>query len=573
MRPALSRRRTDGPTRSRSHTNMESIARRARKKNASSTKIHAQLEKHDASESHWESSSDDEAEAGALHLEMKPTEPAKDNARVTRGKRPAPLVLGATSNRTWTQGSDGSLSPRTVPGPPPGSMRPSLLTPRKTAADLRLASDPLPGSPRSLRSSSSVRSVHSLLAGHASAQTTTTPVGPVLTTTPVVGGHHGTHGYSTGPDALTEPESQHRPTLRSSSTSVSLRAQPGRVDAAAAWSTASALPRTLSVQSLHPLDGGGLPSSSSRDQLAHLLAGHARRTSASLTTLLGASRTNERAVKPVVSKFAHAQQQFDVHATQAWVLPSSDEMPGRVVSVDVPPDSVYSASFAERVVSRMRHAPPLDEQENEALPPYRYLLDFGLSGPPIDRTALGPAALTPRRGAGLPRENANAEVREAARDKMLVPDSTTTLGPNMIPFHFIHALTSTMESALALDPAEVPAMASLLPGAQDRFDESGADAWSDIATSSEASTSEGPVHWIDPGSMRAIGCTAQAVAMQRLHTVTRRFADPFRGALTRVVRLSGTAPPTMEPRLPRNARIVSTGLRRLPTVGEWRADT
>ncbi|WFD23605.1 hypothetical protein MEQU1_002299 [Malassezia equina] len=582
VRSALSRRRTDGPTRSRSHTNMESIARRARKKNASSTRIHAQLEEHkrthDASESHWESSSEDEAQAGALHLEMKPTEPAKDSSRVTRGERPAPLVPGATSNRTLTQVGDemghGSLSPRTVPGPPTGSMPPSLLTPRKTAADLRLASDPLPGSPRSLRSSSSVCSVHSLLAGHASAHATTTPVGPVLTTTPVVGGHHGTHGYSTGPDALTEPESQHRPTSRSSSTSVSLRAQPGRVDAAAAWSTAPALPRTLSVQSLHPLDGGGLPSSSSRDQLAHLLAGHARRTSASLTTLLGAPRTNERAVKPVVSKFAHAQQQFDVHATQAWVLPSSDETPGRVVSVDVPPDSVYSASFAERVVSHMRHAPPLDEQENEALPPYRYLLDFGLSGPPIDRTALGPAALTPRRGAGLPRENANAEGREVARDKMLVPDSTTTLGPNMIPFHFIHALTSTMESALALDPAEVPAMASLLPGAQDRFDESGADALSDGTTSSQASTSEGPVHWIDPGSMRAIGCTAQAVAMQRLHTVTRRFADPFRGALTRVVRLSGTAPPTVEPRLPRNARIASsTGLRRLPTVGEWRADT
>ena len=223
----------------------------------------------------------------------------------------------------------------------------------------------------------------------------------------------------------------------------------------------------------------------------------------------------------------------------------------------------------------MTHRPPLDEPrpapDSGAPLPYRYLLDFGLSGPPIDRTALGPAALTPRLGAGLPPAGAAAEGREAAQDKMLVPDSTTTLGPNMIPFHFIHALTSTMESALALDPAEVPAMASLLPGAAERLDER-FDALSDGAASTQASTSDGPMHWIDHESMHAIACTAQAVSMQRLHTVTRRFADPFRCALDRVVRLSGTAP-SAEPRLPPNARIPSsTGLRRLPSVGERRTE-
>lgn len=348
-----------------------------------------------------------------------------------------------------------------------------------------------------------------------------------------------------------------------------------------------------------------MTSSASRDQLAHLLVGHARRstgheaavmrggvhalpagrrTSTSFATLLGSTRANERPSKPIVSKFAHAQQQFDAQATQTWVLPSSDEMPGRVVSVDVPPSSVYNAAFAERVVSRMGRPPPLDEparvppstSPSPSPLPYRYLLDFGLSGPPIDRAALGPAALTPRRGVDLPssKDAGTARTSDAApRDKMLVPDSTTTLGPNMIPFHFIHALTSTVEHALAMDPAEVPAMASLLPGAAERLDEG--DGLSDGAASGSLTPSEGPLHWIDHASMRAIGCTAQAVALQRLHTVTRRFADPFRWALARVVRQAGSAPAaTVEPsRLPRNARIGSfTGLRRLPSGGERRVE-
>lgn len=555
------------------------MARRARRKNASSTKIHAHFDEGGRAskpvpsnnESHWESSSDDEAHDDALQLDMHATGSGKEKARRQPIGKPESLTLNHDLAQVVADQRDEALSPRTVP-----TALPDAATPRKLTADLRLTSDPLIGSPRSLRSSSSVRSVHSLLAGHTGggvgAGVATTPVGPVLTTTPVVGGHHGTHGYSTGPDTSGDQHVWYRPPLRSTSSSTSV--QPGRIDAT--LSSAPELPRTWSMQSLQPIEAGGLPSSPSRDQLAHLLAGHARRTSVSLTSLLGGTRASERAAKPVVSKFAHAQQQFDMHATQAWVLPSSDEMPGRVVSVDVSPSSVYSASFAERVMAQMAQTPPLDEPQaapdNGASPSYRYLLDFGLSGPPIDRAALGPAALTPRHGAGIPHADAVAGGRQAARDKMLVPDSTTTLGPNMIPFHFIHALTSTLESALALDPAEVPAMASLLPGASERLDERGADSQSDGIASSQASTNEGPMHWIDHGSMRAIGCTAQAVSMQRLHTVTRRSADPFRSALARVVRLSGTAP-SAEPRLPRNARVASSmSLRRLPSNTERRVE-
>ncbi|WFD27518.1 hypothetical protein MNAN1_002515 [Malassezia nana] len=604
-RPPMGRRRSgEVPVRTRSSTNMESITHRIRKKSLTSMKNmgapadggERSAGKPTNSESHWESSSDDDTAEG-LQLEMHAKEPAHD-AQTSRKHPPTSLPLNdatkPSSTHTAAPYVDDAPSPRTVV-PPQGTAPQShshMVTPRKCTP--KLESGPMvSGSPRSLRSSSSVRSIHSLLAGHAGgpsahAAVTTTPVGPVLNTTPVVGGHHGTHGFSLGPDTSGEYEVQERPLLRPTSSTTGLqRPQPSAVSTA--WSSAPALQRTWSLQSFQPTHTGethGMTSSASRDQLAHLLVGHARRgtvhdaalmrggvhalpagrrTSASFATLLGSTRATERAAKPIVSKFAHAQQQFDAQATQTWVLPSSDEMPGRVVSVDVPPNSVYSAAFAERVVSRMGRPPPLDDparvpsspspSPSPSPLPYRYLLDFGLSGPPIDRAALGPAALTPRRGVDLPSSDDAATTRASAaapRNKMLVPDSTTTLGPNMIPFHFIHALTSTVEQALAMDPAEVPAMASLLPGAAERLDEG--EGLSDGAASGSLTPSEGPLHWIDHASMRAIGCTAQAVALQRLHTVTRRFADPFRWALARVARQAGTAPqaPVEPSRLPRN---------------------
>ncbi|WFC93828.1 hypothetical protein MBRA1_000451 [Malassezia brasiliensis] len=277
-------------------------------------------------------------------------------------------------------------------------------------------------------------------------------------------------------------------------------------------------------------------------------------------------RTVERQAKPIVSKFARYQQQFDPSASAQSVLARTshaDNVPGRVISVDVPPTSVFSEGFVDRIKAQLTNEDvrPRRNTDDSVQGPqqYRYLLDYGLSGPSIDKDSLSHIELTPRVDSGLPldspimhetpmRVHGNTRAAStprldqsvAERAKLVVPDSATTLGPNMIPFHFIHALTSTFENALALDRAEVPAMASLLPGVADRDDPvfvaSPPDA--DMMPDS-AGEAEEHVHFIDNQSMRAIAFTAQAVSIQRIHTVTRRFSDPFREALVRVANNSG----------------------------------
>lgn len=96
-------------------------------------------------------------------------------------------------------------------------------------------------------------------------------------------------------------------------------------------------------------------------------------------------------------------------------------------------------------------------------------------------------------------------------------------------------------------------MASLLPGVSERLDDE-----CDPTLTSSPSSREG-AHYIDNISMRAIAYTAQAVSVQRSHTVTRRFADPLKSSLGRVVRLSGYASQlsSMEPETHWHARHAS----------------
>lgn len=304
---------------------------------------------------------------------------------------------------------------------------------------------------------------------------------------------------------------------------------------------------------------------SSREMLDDLLVRNGRAGSmqegsalvaAQIASMLANRRITERYSKPIVSKFASYQQQFDpqasVPSSRAWT--PVDDVPGRAVAVDVPESSVFSPDFVSRIEAKMAGT---REHRSEHAEQYRYLLDYALSGPPASKEALSQVELMPQV------ENSMPLCTAGDTEQLVVPDSNATLGPNMIPFHFIHALTSAMENALALDHSEVPAMASLLPGV----------AVSDVpsfeppfALDSEMRESDEEidnVHYIDNHSMRAIACTAQAVAMQRTHTVTRRFADPLSESLERVARESGyTAslaaqepPPKERARIPQSASL------------------
>ncbi|PKI84837.1 hypothetical protein MVES_001299 [Malassezia vespertilionis] len=272
-----------------------------------------------------------------------------------------------------------------------------------------------------------------------------------------------------------------------------------------------------------------------------------QRVATTIANMLHSAQSMDRHTKPIVSKFAGYQQQFDPAANTQDKVQSAlhtDRVTGRIVAVDVRPVSIYNADFVERIKARTANKEGHSGEDAFQDPPqYRYLLDYALSGPPISKEALGSAELSPRLEASLPLDDHAEELNEttvhargahrrdkrrAKQSKMLVPDSVATLGPNMIPFHFIHALTSTAENPLALDDAEGPAVASLLPGVPEKMD-----------ASSSSEGGAGHVHYIDNQSMRAIAYTAQAITVQRSHTVTRRFADPFREAMTRVATASG----------------------------------
>lgn len=570
--PSLSRRKT-GDVLPRSRKSTDRLARKSQRRSLS--RAHLATEAAPPPADGWESTheaSDDDAEELTLAMKVKRKDKPASDAAVTGHERTSSLP--ASNPLAAAPPSEDALSPRTTTAP---TLLPvDAATPSRAPVQRRSAR---PSSPHSLRSVASNTSVRSLLAGHLDPSHRPPAAAPVLDTSPALGCHQGVSGFSAGPsigDESWHAASPRRPTLpRSASTqsTVSMQGVQNEARRPPPFAPyAPSLTRTGSVASL--VDTTTATRSASRSHLEHLLAGQrrvgapgrsdvlataqtsGRVTSGSISHYLGA-RPAERAPKPVVSKFARAPQQLDPTATQAFSVPSADDVPGRVVNVDVPASSVFRRQFVERLDAQQRGAlsPPPEERAQ-----YRYLLDFGLGGPPIDDAALGDAELAPRLASGLPlpgSDDARAQARnepELARHRVLVPDSTMTLGPNMIPFHFIHALTSTVDTALALDPTEVPAMASLLPGAAEHLED-------DVPSGKHA---EEDVHYVDSASMRAIAYTAQAVAVQRSHTVTKRFADPLRASLGRVVRMSGYAsqlppPDTPHAPAPRLTRMKSGG--------------
>lgn len=539
------RRLSEIPVRSRSGTNIEALLRRQRKRSNSRARMREKRNR-EASDSQWDSSSvssGDEENGQMLEVQAKLPPRGSPAGRSAAAKPPPTPPV-----------------PETAPLPPPASA---------------------PATPKLARSQSSTASIHSFFQGH----TKQTAAAPVVNKQTVSSGAHGV-------DDDTMDMSQHSATSHAdeglymhhggSTSSVTLdrmnkMTATGRIPIMTSLPQELDLPlrRSMSTQSLH--EPTGLRQSASQQQLSQLLTGQAsarapqtaasrirppgRIAASSIAHLLIGSRHHtDKGSKPVVSRFSEPTQSASAASlersrrlTSSGAFHGLNGSLGRVVSVDVPPSSVFSASFVDRVQHHIdMDAPPTERDRMQ----HRYLLDYGLSGPPIDCATLSQAELTPCRESGVfleEHEQARNWHSTAPRRMLLVPDSTTTLGPNMIPFHFIHALTSTLDHALALDHAEVPAMASLLPGVSERLDDE-----CDPTLTSSPSSREG-AHYIDNISMRAIAYTAQAVSVQRSHTVTRRFADPLKSSLGRVVRLSGYASQlsSMEPETHWHARHAS----------------
>lgn len=268
--------------------------------------------------------------------------------------------------------------------------------------------------------------------------------------------------------------------------------------------------RTASTQSLTAADAAKLAAKlrlarDSLDDHGHGGYGNAHRGAQGYNPQL------EKYKKPVVSTF---------------VKETLSEVPQ---AVEVPASSVYSKMFAQA------H----DSQEGDGAyrRMIRYVMGYGISGPPIEKSRLSDALLGPSLDMADFESSWAPALAHAAGLGAAVPSQIQTEyglvtpeapaaagGPNSTPLHLIHGLTTTSPDPFPLDPTDVPAL------------QEDADVFDSHPISQHA---QHAIQLVDPGLIRAIAITTHAIAIHRSHVVTRRYADPMRDGLERIVRSSG----------------------------------
>jgi hypothetical protein len=273
--------------------------------------------------------------------------------------------------------------------------------------------------------------------------------------------------------------------------------------------------RTASTQSLTAADAAKLAAKlrlarDSMDDHALGAAGSSQRGVQAYNPRL------EKHKKPVVSTF---------------VKGSADETPQ---AIEVQANSVYSKLFAQAHDSQ--------DGEEAGRRVIRYVMGYGISGPPIEQSRLSDALLGPSLDMAEFESSWAPALAHAAGLGGAMPGSmqteyglvaaeapAATGGPNATPLHLIHGLTTTSPDPFPLDPTDVPAL-------QEEGDVFEGHAMSQLA--------QNPIQLVDPGLIRAIAITTHAIGTHRSHVVTRRYADPMRESLERVVRSSGRYVPT-----------------------------
>ncbi|SPO32362.1 uncharacterized protein UTRI_02919 [Ustilago trichophora] len=268
--------------------------------------------------------------------------------------------------------------------------------------------------------------------------------------------------------------------------------------------------RTASTQSLTAADAAKLAAKLrlARDSMDdHGLGGYG-------STQRGAQGYNprlEKYKKPVVSTF---------------VKDAATEVPQ---AIEVQANSVYSKLFSQA------HDSQNGEDPDKRM--IRYVMGYGVSGPPIEKSRLSDALLGPSldmadfesswapalaHAAGL---GAAVPAPIQTEYGLVTPEAPAAAGgPNSTPLHLIHGLTTTSPDPFPLDPTDVPAL------------QEDADVFDSHPVSQLA---QNPIQLVDPALIRAIAITTHAIAVHRSHVVTRRYADPMREGLERVVRSSG----------------------------------
>lgn len=239
--------------------------------------------------------------------------------------------------------------------------------------------------------------------------------------------------------------------------------------------------------------------------------------------------------KPTISVFVRRQDDF------------------KSIEKHVEPGNLFDERFARASLSGQDHshssakASHGEQDGDKSVTParVRYLMDYGLSGPALEKNTSTKAllstcldndefeaswapALTQAAGLGDSNDRQASGLSSTAYAGMAAGDSVNGLGnglgggvfingPNATPLHFLHGLTNTNDSAFPLDEADV----GVVDGATGMIDR--------------------PSHgeYVDAKNLRAVALTWAALNTTKNHVMTRRYVDPMRESLERVMEAAG----------------------------------
>lgn len=225
------------------------------------------------------------------------------------------------------------------------------------------------------------------------------------------------------------------------------------------------------------------------------------------------------------------------------------------IEVSVAPGSLFDdnftrASLGSKKVSSQGKKGQQDDNDNidghdedsDNISNVRYVMDFGLNGPSVQKTATTEAllgtlldhdefeatwapALANAAGLGEGTRRAREAAREGGGLESLHMNGLTSTGgvavngPNATPMHFLHGLTNTTDAPFPLDPSDMTTSSA-------------------AAVNAPSPVMDGTGEYLDAKNLRAIAMTWTALNTNRSHIVTRRYVDPMRESLERIGRVN-----------------------------------
>lgn len=241
--------------------------------------------------------------------------------------------------------------------------------------------------------------------------------------------------------------------------------------------------------------------------------------------------------KPIISVFVNRQDDFKSaeEVVEKGSLFDENFTRASVGHPKIPEQDEEGEDRGKRVSSR-DNSGTVTPSDGKSV---RYVMEYGLSGPAIQKTQTIQALLSTcidndefessfapalANAAGL--GDSGSHERGISAGTYLGQGESAGLGsggiyingPNATPLHFIHGLTNTNDSPFPLDESEMNGRAS----EHAMLENSGQDG-----------------EYVDAKNLRAVALTWAALNATKNHIVTRRYVDPMRESIQRVALAGG----------------------------------